>query len=429
MPGNLDPITVIDPTGEAYNNGRLKTEAVFADSPHLDAFSRLRVSNPQTLLDSKQIFDNQPRIWDDAEVSGSGTTSTNSQDTASSTMGVAATTAGKRVRQTFMRLNYQPGKSHLIFCTGTLEKSGGGTGIKRGFGYFDDENGIFLQDNEGTMQIVKRSHVTGSTVDTEEDQDDWNLDTMDGNGPSGITLDFSKAQILIIEMAWLGVSRVRIGFVVGGKVFYAHEFLHANINAGVYMSTPNLPIRYEIENDGSGAASTLEHICCSVISEGGRESFGVLQSIHNGTDKIDANSAGTVYALIGLRLKSDCLGATVQFRKAGILATTADNFYWEIRGNPTVSGTFNYSDVSLSCVQAALGDTSNPSNSTVTGGVILDSGYGSGNATIESKFVNSQHMEHMGAAIDGTRDTVVLCVSPLSSNLDIYGSMSWLEII
>lgn len=426
MPGNIRPNIAISPTGDAYNEGRLMTEAVIADGPHLDAFSRLRVSNPKTLLDSKQIFDNQPRTWDDAEVSGSGTTSTHSVDTASSTMGVAATTAGKRVRQTFVRLNYQPGKSHLIFCTGTLEKSGGGSGIKRAFGYFDDENGIFLQDDEGTMQIVRRSHVTGSTVDTEVNQTNWNLDTMDGNGDSGITLDFSKAQIMVTDLAWLGVSRVRVGFTVGGKIIYAHEFLQANINAGVYMSTPNLPIRYQIENDGTGAASTLEHICSSVISEGGRESFGFPNSVHNDVNAIDANSVGTLYALAGVRLKTNCLGAMVQFTRASILATTSDDFYWEFRGNPTVAGTFTFSDAPSSCLQYALGDGSNPSNSTVTGGVVLDSGYGSGNSLIQPELVNSQHM---GAAIDGTRDTVVLCVSPLSTNLDIYGSISWLEII
>lgn len=428
MPGNLDPITVISPTGDAYNEGRLMTEAVIAEGPHLDAFSRLRVSNPKTLFDSKQLFDNQPKLWDDAETSGSGTTSTHSTDTASSTMGVAATTAGKRVRQTFMRINYQPGKSHLVFCTATLEKSGGGSGIKRGFGYFDDENGFFLQDNEGTMQIVKRSHVTGSTVDTEVDQTNWNLDTMDGNGDSGITLDFSKAQILVIDMAWLGVSRVRVGFVVGGKIVYAHEFLQANINAGVYISTPNLPVRYQIENDGTGAASTLEHICASVISEGGRESFGTLRSVHS-DDHINANSTGTLYALIGVRLKSTHLGAMIQFTKASILSATSDSFYWEIRGNPTVAGTFTYSDMADSPIQYALGESSNPSTSTVTGGVVLDSGCGTSNSLIQLDLPELMNAQHMGAAIDGTRDTVVLCVTPLTTNLDVSGSLSWLEIV
>lgn len=426
MPGNLDPVITIDPTGGAFDGNDLRTKTAFQNGPTLDAFARLRTTMPETLFDSKQIFDNQPAFWDDSEVSGSGTTSTHSQDTASSTLGVAATTAGKRVRQTFMRMNYQPGKSQLILCTGTLDKSGGGTGITRGFGYYDDENGIFLQDNEGTLQIVKRSHVTGSTVDIEEDQDDWNIDTMDGNGGSGVTLDMSKTQILLIDFSWLGSGRVRVGFVIGGDIIYVHEFKHSNAVSGVYMSTPNLPMRYEIENDGTGAASTLEHICCTVISEGGLEDLGVLRSRNTGTTEIHANTIGICYALVGIRLKSVHTSATIKFTRGTVLATTNDNFYWEVRGNPTVAGTFTFADLSGSCAQTAIGEASNPSTSTVTGGIILDSGYGNGNNMIETNVVNAQHM---GAAIDGTLDEIVLCVTPLTTNLNVHGSLSWREFI
>ena len=44
------------------------------NNPTGDAFGRLRVSEPTTLFDSKQIFDAQPLLWDDQETSGSGTT-------------------------------------------------------------------------------------------------------------------------------------------------------------------------------------------------------------------------------------------------------------------------------------------------------------------------------------------------------------------
>lgn len=83
----------------------------YSDSQSLDAFGRIRTSSPYTLFDSKQLFDNQPLFWDDSEVSGGSTTSSHSTATASTTIGVGATTAGKRVRQTFMSFNYQPGKS------------------------------------------------------------------------------------------------------------------------------------------------------------------------------------------------------------------------------------------------------------------------------------------------------------------------------
>src|SRR3990167_311155 len=85
-----------------------------------DAFSRLRTSHPLSVFDSKQVFDNLPLIWDDQETSGSGTSSAHSANTASSPLSVSASTAGTRVRQTFRRFNYQPGKAQLVLMTGTL---------------------------------------------------------------------------------------------------------------------------------------------------------------------------------------------------------------------------------------------------------------------------------------------------------------------
>ncbi len=45
------------------------------DTPEIDAFGRKRVSDVFTLFDSKQLYDNLPLLYDDQQVSGSGTTS------------------------------------------------------------------------------------------------------------------------------------------------------------------------------------------------------------------------------------------------------------------------------------------------------------------------------------------------------------------
>ena len=409
------------------------------DSPSIDAFARWRVSNPATLFDSKQIHDNQPLFWDDSEVSGGSTTSSHSTATASTTIGVALNTAGKRVRQTFQRFNYQPGKSQLVLLTGTLG-TGGGTGITRAMGIFDDNDGIFMQDDEGTIKAVLRSSASGSPVDTKVAQSAWNLDKLDGTGASGVTLDSTKSQIVIIDYEWLGVGRVRIGFVVDGIPIYVHQFLNANNSAGVYMSTPNLPLRYEIENDGTGAASELEHICSSVMSEGGVQNNGYLRHHDSGTvsglsadgvyavmggrlksTHVDANAADTVYAVIGLRLKTTHLDAVIREVSTTMISETNDDFEWSLYLNPTVAGTFTYSDETNSAVQTATGATAN----TVTGGTLVNAGFAKSSASISSILPNALHI---GAAIDGTRDELVLCVRPLSANADIQASITWREL-
>lgn len=400
-----------------------------ADSPSIDAFGRWRVSDPETIFDSKQLHDNQPLFWDDQEESGGSTTSTHSTATASTTMGVGATTAGKRTRQTFRRFNYQPGKSQLIFCTGVLDKSGGGTGITRGFGYYDDDNGLYLEDKEGTINFVRRTKTSGVVVNNRVAQSSWNLDTMDGTGASGITLDFSKTQILIIDFEWLGVGRARMGFVVDGKIYYAHEFNNANNLSVVYMSTPNLPLRYQIENDGNGAASTLEHICSSVISEGGTQDNGQVRYASTANTQINAAVVGTVYAIKGIRLKSTALDETIKILNASVqIQSASDEFEWLLYFKPTLSSTATWNNETNSSVQTATG-----TGLTISAGTIIAGGYIASGSAQNAAADITQEIKNallLGSAIDGTPDQIWLAGRPLTNvNTLVEGSLTWRELL
>jgi hypothetical protein len=321
--------------------------AGFGDSPAIDAFGRLRSAEPFTLFDSKQISDdgdiansaeNYPLFFDNQETSGGGTSTTFNANRASTTLAVGATTAGTRVRQTFQRFNYQPGKSQAAYLTGILGT--GVAGITRRYGLFDGNNGLFFELRNTTLAVVRRSNATGSAVDTRVTQANWNLDRMDGTGPSGVTIDTSKTQIYFVDYEWLGVGRVRFGFVVDGGYIYCHEINNANNLNVVYMSTPNLPVRAEISNDGTGPAATLEQICVSVVSEGGVDPKGVTHSHDNGSTAVAvAGLAGARVALLGIRLRSSHLGVEIIPEIVNSMATTAnDDYALELVWNPTVAG-------------------------------------------------------------------------------------------
>jgi len=395
-----------------------------AGGPQLDGFGRLRVAHPATLFDSKQLWDAAPLFWDDSEVSGGSTTSAHDTDEAMTTIGVANTTAGKRVRQTFMRFNYQPGKSQLILMTGVLGISGGGTGVTREMGAFDDNNGIFAQDDEGTVKMVVRSKVTGSVVDNKIAQSSWNGDKLDGGGVSGKTLDATKVQIWWCDFEWLGVGSVRTGFVIDGEYILCHTFHHANTSSLVYMSTPNLPLRYSIENDGTGAASSLGHICSTVITEGGQTELGILR--HVGTDgtHVDATAVNVLYAIIGIRLKSTHLDAVVKLVGMSMLNQNAQDYEWELILNPTVADTFTYANETNSAVQTATGATAN----TVTVGTHISGGLVKSGNQAGSISENLQNAIHLGSTISGTPDELVLCCRPLSANPDIEAVLQWREL-
>ena len=394
------------------------------DTALIDAFARLRVSNPVTLFDSKQTISNGALIWDDQETSGAGTSSTHSVDRASSMLAVANLTAGVRVRQTVNRMNYQPGKSQLIFMTGVIGAPE--TGIRRMLGYFDDNDGIFFRDASGVYSWVIRSHVTGTPVDFAKKQSKWNLDTFDGNGKSGIDLDFALTQIWFIDFEWLGVGRVRVGFVVDGVPMYCHEFNHANALDAVYMSTPNLPVRYELENDGTGPVAELEHICSTVISEGGAQPIGFPFVATMGASHLDANASGTLYAAIGLRLKAGALGCRVDLEFFSALGITNDNFEWQILVDPTITGTFAYASLNAnSCVEVAYGTATNP-GPTVTNGTVIRAGYVKQQSSADP--VLKDIPIRLGADIAGVPNSCVLAIRPLSVNLDVHVAWNFNEI-
>lgn len=410
--------------------------AVFSKQPNggfkfpnelLDAFGRQRVSSPDTIFDSKQIFDNAPNFWDDQEVSGGGTSSIHSMFRASTTISVSAATAGRRIRQTYQSFNYQPGKSTLVLMTWV--NMGTGAGVTKLVGMGDDSNGLFYMSRGGVFSMVQRSSVTGAPVEEVIPQGNWNLDTLDGNGPSKLSLDLSKALIAFFDFEWLGVGLVRMGFVIDGEIVYAHKFLHSNIVDAVYISTPNLPLRYEIENDGTGVASSLEHICSTVISEGGFRPLGIYRWVSTGMTEIQATTAGTNYAVCGIRLRSSFTGATGILDKISIINTTNDDFQWYVCFNPTIEGSLTWVDIENSACQYAIGDASNPSLSVVSDlGIVLDGGYIRANTSggLTNRVVD---VLRLGKAIDGTPDELFLVAQPRTNGANILGGIRFQEFV
>jgi hypothetical protein len=393
----------------------------YNDSPNLDAFARLRTSSPETIFDSKQINDTQALFWADSQISGSGTTSTYNTNQASTTIAVGASTAGRRVRQTYRRFNYQPGKSQLFIMTGVFGEAL--TGIKRKAGLFDANNGLFFDQQGSTMGVTIRTYVTGSAVDARISQASWNIDKMDGTGKSGINLDFNRTQIWFADFEWLGVGRVRFGFFVDGQPYYCHEFLNANAATLVYMSTPNLPLRYEIENDGTGVAASLKHICTTVISEGGLKETGFPFGITRGATAMTTNNNTSIYPLIAMRLKSTHLGSYIKLLNFSIVCTSTSSYNYYLILNPTVTGTaLSFTGVTNTSIEA---DVSATNATTLSGGTTLKVGTSlQTNDGIVDDSLNSDFA--LGSNIAGVSDIVVLAVQRLTGTSEtFYGSLNF----
>ena len=399
---------------------------IFENNAQLDAFSRLRTVQPQTIFDNKQLVDNQPLIFDDQQISGSGTTSTYIVNQATTQLSVSNVTAGTRVRQTFSRFMYQPGKSTYIKMTSVLGT--GTTGITRRVGYFDGYNGLFFELSGTTMNVALRSDTSGSPVDTLIPQTSWNLDRFDGTGPSGVTLDTSKVQIFVIDFQWLGSGRIRFGFNINGSNTYVHEISNANTNNIVYMSISNLPIRYEISNDGTGSAANLFHICSSVTIEGGLQETGLVLSADRATIGLTTHNDSNIYPLIAIRLKSTYQMATIDPLLLSIVCTSDTVYRYCLLINPTVTGTsLSFSGITNSAIEAALTTTN---ATTVSGGTQILSAYVDASQTQSILISDIPTYVRIGANIAGVSDILVLGVQRITGTSEtFYGGMSWREQI
>ena len=321
--------------GSFITSAIIQTDSVvtLAGSPQLDAFGRLRVSNPFTLFDSQQRFGLDASFRSNV-ASGGSVTFIPTQSSANLT--VTNTTGSFAARETAYTFKYQPGKSLLTMMTFTMAPASPGNTRQR-VGYFGTDNGFYVELANG-LELVQRSNVTGTIAFSNVAQINWNGDKLLGSGPSGLTLDITKSQILWIDMEWLGVGSVRMGFIINGIFITCHTFHHANLIPTAYITTACLPVRYEIQalNGAAPATSNLTQICSTVMSEGGATTPLTLYS--NLCTFSATVGAGTWVPVISIKLASGRLDSVCAIKQIEVVITSTDDIVqWALWSNVTAA--------------------------------------------------------------------------------------------
>lgn len=174
------------------------------DSYH-DAFGKLRTSTPYTLIDNKFPFTDTgtatPEFLSNTREDcnrtvGSGVTAVygSSKCIMTITNGSAPSSYTSQSRK---YATYQPGKSLLFLSSGIiLDASNNSTNYTARIGYFDDNNGLFFEQNQTNMGVVLRNTTNNTITDTRIIQSNWNIDKFDGTGISGVNLNFGKINYL-----------------------------------------------------------------------------------------------------------------------------------------------------------------------------------------------------------------------------------------
>jgi hypothetical protein len=402
------------------------TEAISFNPTYLDSFGRLRTSSPFTLFDSSHRFDDNG-LW--ATSTATGGTSVFNANEGLIDLNVTAASGSSVLRETIKVFSYQPGKSLLVLNTFVM--SSAKAGLTQRVGYFGTSNGYYLEQVGTTVQLVERSSVTGAVVNTPVVQSAWNGDKLNGTGPSGLTLDLTKAQILWADFEWLGVGSVRMGFVINGQFIVCHTFHHANLITSTYITTASLPICYEIFNTaGTTGSSTFKQICSTVISEGGYELRGAQQAIGVPiTAPRTFAVAGTYYPILTIRLQSTRLDAIIIATAISFLGTgNGKNYQWRVVNGAITSGGTWFNAPGDSSVEYNLTGTS------VTGGRILASGYinssnqGSPSLDILKQALFANQLERNPFTGVAYELTFEVAVATTSGGESAYASIDWEEV-
>ena len=397
----------------------------FKDGRDVDAFHRLRVSSPYSLFNNFNEFGSNARDWVALNVlTGTSTFLPNEASMQMTTGGTADTASA--IRQTRLGWRGNPGRSLLITMSQTIGAAV--VNARKRVGWFNAENGIYLEQTSTGVRLARRTDISGAPVDTAVEQANWSIDRFDGTGPSGITIDWTLRQTMFMDIQYTGTGRARIGFIVGGQLWFAHEFASGNVALLTQIRTPNLPLRAEITNVGVAAGTaTMKLTGTSVMSEGGDDVFakGILNSASNGITEIGAAARRPI---LSFRSKATFNGLPnrgwiVPYDYA-IVART-NSAYVELVVGGTLTGAVWNSVGTDSLVEFDVAATA------ITGGTSVIKGFvvsGSGSTATQAQ---SNIIDNFPISVDSLTSTQLnysVVVTPFAGTSNVSAAVNWKEI-
>lgn len=394
----------------------------------VDAFGKLRISQPYTLFDSSHRYQDNGK-WSTTNTSSSFTTYQVNESVIDMTVKTAVN--AEVIRETYRVFTYQPGKSMLNLNTFVMNDDSTKTGLRQRVGLFNSNNGVFLEKLGANLYFVLRSKTTGTVVDTRVLQSNWNKDTFTSNTYSTQTginftngLDVTKANILWFDIEWLGAGDVRCGFVVDGLPVPAHVFHNENMNYSSYMTTASLPLRYEIKNTlATSSNSTLKQICSTVISEGGYEKVTPMTVVRS-TSNTTISTAASFVPILSVRLASDRLDAVIVPAQMNFFPTSSDNFEVALIKNATLTGasydTSTYANIDV-----------DRSATAITGGTMVRHEYvaATNQGVVPLNQLTGYNFEmQLGRTMGGVSDVLTLAARVITGTGTCMGSLSFYDL-
>lgn len=369
-----------------------------------DPAGRTRASQLTTLFDGKAIDADDNDVWQNT---GTGTiTFVENQAEMSVTSGQYA------IRRGCYRTPYSSGKPQVIEMT--VDNFDVDANTTKMMGYYSSSSvapyntvydGVWLENDGTTIRL--KAHRAGTET--------MNIPWTEWTNYNRInTYNWANFTVAQIDFLWLGGTEVRVFLKTDDGFLLAHVEQWAGGKQDTFIRSPAQSIRYELRS--STGTGNMNAICSQVATEGAIDQVGRTQALFS-TAAVTTNIVGTIYVIIGLKLRADQLNVPVQISDASIANTTSSDFgYVLLLKSPTLSGALTYSNTEY--VQKAEG-----TGQTVTsvGHVIAAAPVG---ATGLASDLSDNFLSYMCHTIDGSPDEYVLAYMPTSINQSVFGAVT-----
>jgi len=139
-------------------------------------------------------------------------------------------------------LRYWPGHETDLFFTAEFP-NGSAASATQLIGLFDERDGAAVGYSGTDFGILLRT----DTVDSFVPQVSFNLDRLDGSGPSGFTINTQRLNLFRIAYGWLGASPVTYSVMdQNGQWITFHKIIRSNLFAQPTFGNPMLPVTMQV---------------------------------------------------------------------------------------------------------------------------------------------------------------------------------------
>ena len=273
-------------------------------------------------------------------------------------------------------------------------------------------NGLFIGFNGVDFCINRRASGTNNITT----QANFNVDKLDGTGPSTMTLDPTKGNVYQISYQWLGFGQITFSVEdpLGGRFTVFHAIRYANANTTTSITQSTLPFKIESNNTTNATAIVVKVPSLAAFIQGtpGTESF----LIHGASN---SKTLTTEVAVLTIRNNTTYAGVPnfILVSPLNISAASdgAKSVLFNLYKNATLGGVPSFVDYNANTSVMSI----DKAGTTVTGGILLSSIALNKSSNLIYPIANSGFKLHPG-------DTLTVSAVSAGSN-DVVVSIMWQE--